>query len=976
MKNFIKINRALAAKKTKIFTLFLALFASTTLIAQTSGYCGYHLLWAFDPQTNELHITGYGDMLDGSPWYQWRANIKSVTFTYSNVVKAEDMYIKCAGNGWNWEMMEKDGPNSYSYLSTVTDENIIGANINIIGSDGGSRWFDLGYGHHGFVPGDQIKYVFTGENPDVGTLEVFHAEKTPAKSKKTYSESMDVSGITSIGAGAFCGCTGLTSIEIPNSVTSIGNYAFEGCTGLTSVTIPNSVTSISEGVFNDCSSLTSVTIPNSVTSIGSYAFKNCFALTSVTIPNSVTSIGTWAFRDCFALTSITVPNSVTSIGADAFYNVFNIIYRGTATAGSPWGAKSMNGFVDGWLVYNDNTKTTLLVCSNAALGEIVIPNSVTSIGEAAFYDCSGLTSVTIGNSVTSIGNNAFSGCSGLTSVTIHSNAIVSKDYSSGGYSIKNIFGNQVRNYIIGSSVTSIGNYAFSECTGLTSVIIGNNVTNIGTGAFLGCTDLTSIEIPNSVTSIGDGAFYGCIGLPVIDNIRYADTYLVDVVDRTLSTYTIIEGTKYISNSSFQNCSSLTSITIPNSVTSIGENAFYSCSSLTDIYATCDDLDRVKQMLKNDSRVKYKPLPYSIAVYTTNGTVRYPQNSCDELELAATPDYGYHFVQWNDGVTDNPRIIELTQDTTFTAEFAIDKSGSCGKDNALIWSYDDQSKTLTITGNGELTENYTFGLEAPTRMITLIIGDGITAIGDSAFYNTKTLNHLFICGNVESVGNYAFAECKNFDDITCYATIVPTINATTFENVGNKQYIYLYVPKDRERAYKRDEFWGEFDIQIKSAETTTSDGDVTVVPTDNTAEISWPTVNDAYAYEIEITKDGEVFCVLKFNANGQLVGIAFVPGRNGANHTQQAQTEGFKFTVTGLTSGTQYGYSINSKDEGDAIIDSKTGTFTTTVEGESVNPTVGLEDVLSTEKARKIRMNDQIFILRGDKIYTVTGQEVR
>ena len=216
--------------------------------------------------------------------------------------------------------------------------------------------------------------------------------------------------------------------------------------------------------------------------------------------------------------------------------------------------------------------------------------------------------------------------------------------------------------------------------------------------------------------------------------------------------------------------------------------------------------------------------YSITKNAEHGSISGDTSAeyLDEVTLTANPDYGYHFTQWSDGVKDNPRTIVLTQDTTFAAEFAIDRTGTCGDDNALIWMYDAETKTLTITGNGTLNSNYTFGVEAPTQMQKLVIGNEITSIGDSAFYGKSTINHLIIGGSVATIGNYAFAECRNFDDITCYATIVPTINATTFENVGNKQYIYLYVPEDCERAYHRDEFWGEFDIRIKGTEETTTD----------------------------------------------------------------------------------------------------------------------------------------------------------
>ena len=323
------------------------------------------------------------------------------------------------------------------------------------------------------------------------------------------------SGVTSIGDRAFRGCIGLTFITIPNSVTSIGNWAFDGCTGLTSITIPNSVTSIGAGAFSGCIGLTSITIPNGVTSIGESAFKDCTGLTSVTIGNSVTSIGNSAFAGCIGITSITIPSSVTSIGEYAF--------RGCDLERIEVSTDNSVYYSQRNCIIEKATNKLVLGCKNSG-----IPNSVTSIGKSAFEDCTGLKSITIPNSVTSIGDWAFYGCTGLKSITIP------------------------------NSVTSIGKSAFEDCTGLTSVTIGNSVTSIGDSAFKGCSGLTSITIPDSVTSIGERAFSGCTGLKSI---------------------TIPASVTSIGWGTFSGCTGLKSIVIPNNVTSIGSSAFANCSSL-------------------------------------------------------------------------------------------------------------------------------------------------------------------------------------------------------------------------------------------------------------------------------------------------------------------------------------------------------------------------------------------------------------
>ena len=273
-------------------------------------------------------------------------------------------------------------------------------------------------------------------------------------------------GCVGIASCAFLGCTGLTSVTIPNSVTTIGSSAFAGCTGLTSVTIPNSVTTIGEHAFEGCAGLTSVTIPNSVTSIGSGAFRDCSGLTSVTIPNSVTTIGEYAFCYCSGLTSVTIGNSVTTIGDYAFSYCSGLTSMVVESGNTKYDSRNnCNAIIE------TATNTLISGCKNT-----IIPGSVTTIGDNAFWGCSGLTSVTIGNSVTSIGERAFGYCTGLTSVTIP------------------------------NSVTTIGLYAFSGCSGLTSLTFTGNGAWYPKNNMPSISQIKTVNIGSGITSLGNFGF--------------------------------------------------------------------------------------------------------------------------------------------------------------------------------------------------------------------------------------------------------------------------------------------------------------------------------------------------------------------------------------------------------------------------------------------------------------------------------------
>ena len=270
-----------------------------------------------------------------------------------------------------------------------------------------------------------------------------------------------------------------------------------------------------------------ITIPDTidgkkVTSIGNYVFENCIGLESITIPENITNIEHMAFHYCTNLESINV-------------DVNNNIYSS----------------IDGVLFNKEQDKIIFFPYNKSDSYEI--PDSVTSIGNWAFKNCSSLTNITIPNSVTSIGERAFSECANFTSITIPDSVTSIGEGAFSSCSLTSI--------TIPDSVTSISNETFSNCYKLTDIIIPNSVTSIGNRAFYACDNLTNITIPNSVTSIGFGAFRYCIRLANI---------------------TISNSVTSIRDDTFYSCSSLTSIIIPDSVTSIGNKAFYGCTNLTSI----------------------------------------------------------------------------------------------------------------------------------------------------------------------------------------------------------------------------------------------------------------------------------------------------------------------------------------------------------------------------------------------------------
>jgi len=385
-----------------------------------------------------------------------------------------------------------------------------------------------------------------------------------------------------------------------STFANIDDYAFDGCTNLADVTIGNNVTGIGDNAFSGCTGLTGVTIPNDVISIGSYAFSDCTGLTSVTMPNNVTGIGNNPFSNCISLTSIDIDAANTAYSS-----------------------------IDG-VLYNKD-KTTLIAYPGGKAGDVIIPNGVTSIGDSAFQNCTGITDITIPDSVTDIYSVAFSGCTSLTGVTFQGTISQSKFSSNAFYGVSDLrdryffYGkgtyrrdnnNSAWNYIAKDgtyySITELYDFLSSmpENTRDTPYVVALNVSNtgsigrvslnsrkyislhlssstfvsIGDGAFQYCFALTSLTIGDNITSIGDNAFFNCEFLTSVNIGNSVTSIGVSAFDAcfNLTSVTIGDSVTRIGDDAFNCCWSLTSVTIGNSVTRIGDSAFYDCTSLASV----------------------------------------------------------------------------------------------------------------------------------------------------------------------------------------------------------------------------------------------------------------------------------------------------------------------------------------------------------------------------------------------------------
>lgn len=576
---------------------------------------------------------------------------------------------------------------------------------------------------------------------DIAEAKIYYYSSNPMY----YAENLYVNGelltelnipedVAGVRSRAFYGYDKLTKVNVSDSVTSIGDYAFSDCTGIENVNLGNGIQGIGRRAFYNCSGITSITVPESVTYMANESFTGCkiktvnynaihcdvpqisgfiySPFTSVPVEtfiigDKVASIPTYLLYNCGSLKSVTIGKSLKNIGYNAFYRCSDLesVYISDLEA-----YLNIESSVDPMYyakkLYLNNKRVS---------GNIVIPDTITTIPGYAFHNCDGITSVTIPDSVTSIDSYAFEGCSVLKDVYITDlekwcRIVFGSTSANPMYYGANLHvnGSLLTELVIPASIMGIESAAFIGCDSLTSVTIPDSVTKIDVNAFSKCSGLTSITIGTGVTSIGSSVFYGCKN---VTTVNYNSQKVPDAFNRCKNLAHVIlgENVTNIDTDAFSGCTNLTDILIPKSVTEIEGSAFKDCSSLTTVYYCGSETEWNEIFIgANNDYLKNANIHYNTTDIPDIITPTPPPTPTPYVPLECNVDYEVvdNNITFTVEVKDITRADELNNVQLYAAEF--DENGrfiglTTGAKSEV------QDGKITITAAVPNTEDYKFFL---------------------------------------------------------------------------------------------------------------------------------------------------------------------------------------------------------------------------------------------------------------------------